>query len=282
MPESNRRAFLKLAGAGMAAAFVPQPALPGYSPEAKNFFAQEDLSLGMASYTFREFGLEETLAMTKKLGLERIAFKSFHLPLESTPEEIDKVAARVQAAGLDLYGGGVIYMKTPAEVEQAFGYARTAGMRMIIGVPEHDLIPLVEKKIKEYGISVAIHNHGPGDKVYPTPQSAYDFIHELDERFGLCVDVGHTMRSGIDPAGAIWQLADRILDVHIKDVTSADAQGSTIEIGRGVIDIPAVIRTLRKIKFTGAVSFEFEKDGQDPLAGVAESVGYVRGVMAAG
>jgi inosose dehydratase len=283
MPESNRRNFLKQAGAGVAAAaFLPKTTLTGYPMEAKNSSAKEDLSLGMASYTFREFGLEETLAMTKRLGLERIAFKSFHLPLESTPEEIEKVAAQVQAAGFDLYGCGVVYMKTQAEVDRAFEYARIAGMRMIIGVPEHDLIPLVENKIKEYGISVAIHNHGPGDKVYPTPQSAYDRIHELDERFGLCVDVGHTMRAGIDPAGAIWQLADRVLDVHIKDVTSADAQGSTIEIGRGLIDIPAVIRTLRNIKFAGAVSFEFEKDGKDPLAGVAESVGYVRGVLAVG
>ncbi len=282
MPESNRRTFLKQASVGMAAAFLSTPPLIGSPGEAKNHAAQEDLSLGMASYTFREFGLEETLAMTKRLALERIAFKSFHLPLESSPEEIEKVVARVQAAGLDLYGGGVIYMKNPTEVERAFAYARAAGMRVIIGVPEHDQIPLVEKKIKEYDIAVAIHNHGPGDKVFPTPQSAYDLINELDERFGLCVDVGHTMRAGIDPAGAIWQFADRVLDVHIKDVTSADAQGSTVEIGRGIIDIPAVIRTLRKIGYAGAVSFEFEKDGQDPLAGVAESVGYVRGVMAAG
>jgi len=172
-------------------------------------------------------------------------------------------------------------MKDRAEVERAFEYARSAGMRVIIGVPNPELIPLVEEKIKLTNIQVAIHNHGPGDDVYPTPQSAYDRIRSLDARFGLCVDVGHTQRAGVDPAGSIRKLADRVLDVHIKDVSAASAEGGTIEIGRGVIDIPEVCRALLEIKFSGAVSFEFEKDGKDPLAGVAESVGYIRGVLAA-
>jgi sugar phosphate isomerase/epimerase len=233
----------------------------------------------MASYTFREFGLGDTLLMTKRLGLTHIAFKSFHLPLESTPAQIREVRGRVEEAGLDLYGGGVIYMKNEAEVERAFAYAKAAGMRVIIGVPNHELIPQVEENIKRTGIQVAIHNHGPGDDLYPTPQSAYDLIKNRDARLGLCVDVGHTQRAGVDPADTIEKLADRVLDVHIKDVTAASAKGGTIEIGRGVVDIPKVCRALHEIEFKGIVSFEFEKDGKDPLAGVAESVGYVRGVL---
>ncbi len=283
MPKTNRRDFLKHAGRGAAAAALAPGAAVSFVHGAKprGMQAGGELRLGMASYTFREFGLEETLSMTLRLGLPRIAFKSFHLALESTPEQIRDVASRVKAAGLDLYGGGVIYMKDRSEVERAFDYARAAGMRLIIGVPAHDLLPFVEEKIKQTGIKVAIHNHGPGDDVYPTPQSAYDRIRGLDPRFGLCVDVGHTQRAGKDPAASIRKLADRVLDVHIKDVTASTAEGRTVEIGRGVIDIPAVCRTLLDIGFSGAVSFEFEKDGKDPLPGVAESVGYVRGVLAA-
>lgn len=236
-------------------------------------------SLGMASYTFREFGLEETLNMTRRLGLKRIALKDMHLPLDSTPETIRETASRVRQAGLELYGCGVVYMNTRSEVERAFAYARTGGMEVIIGVPAHDLIPDVEQLIKETGIKVAIHNHGPGDKRYPTPQSAYDRIKTRDKRFGLCVDVGHTLRAGVDPAQAVRRLADRVLDVHMKDVSSANAQGQTIEIGRGAIDIPDLCRALEEIGFTGTASFEFEKDAGDPLPGVAESVGYVRGVL---
>ncbi|NOR15740.1 MAG: TIM barrel protein, partial [Candidatus Aminicenantes bacterium] len=236
-------------------------------------------NLGMASYTFREFSLEDTLAMTKRLGLERIAFKSFHLALDSTEEEIRAVAAKVKAAGLDLYGCGVVYMKNSQEVGQAFKYAQTAGMEIIIGVPDHELLDLVAQKVKEFDIKLAIHNHGPGDKVFPTPESAYDRIKALDPRIGLCIDVGHTQRAGVDPAVDILRFANRVLDVHIKDVTAATGEGQTVEIGRGVIDIPAVLAALIKIKYAGTASFEFEKDGKDPLAGVAESVGYVRGVL---
>lgn len=274
----SRRKFLKWAGLALVSGPGASKGF-GFSGPQPQKKGERPLQLGMASYTFREFGLEETLAMTKRLGLKRIAFKSFHLPLESTEDEIKTVAAKVKAAGLELYGCGVIYMKSPQEVERAFTYARTAGMDTIIGVPDHNLLDLVNQKVKEFGIKLAIHNHGPGDKVYPTPESAYRRIEAMDPGMGLCIDIGHTQRAGVDPAADILRFKDRLLDFHIKDVTAATGEGQTVEIGRGVIDIPAVCAALIKIKYAGTVSFEFEKDGKDPLAGVAESVGYVRGVL---
>jgi sugar phosphate isomerase/epimerase len=238
------------------------------------------LKLGMASYTFRKFNLDETITMTKRLGLEYIALKSFHLPLESTMAEVETAAAKVKAARLTLYGGGVIYMNTEEEVNRAFNYAKAAGMKVIIGVAKPELLSLVNEKVAQYDIKVAIHNHGPEDKVYPTPQSAYEKIKDLDKRIGLCLDVGHAQRAGIDPSETARQYADRLLDLHIKDVSAATAEGTTVEMGRGVIDIPKLVRTLLDIKYTGIASFEYEKDEQDPLPGVAESVGYVRGVLA--
>lgn len=281
--EKTRRQFLKLAGAVTAASLA---GISGCSrthaqqtncskPAPKRFF-----QLGLASYTFRKFSLDQTLTMTQRLGLKYIALKSFHLPLESTQAEIKTVAGKVKGAGLKLYGGGVIYMNSDAEVHRAFDYARAAGMQVIIGVPKPELLGLVNKKVAQYDIKVAIHNHGPGDMVYPTPQSAYEKIKDLDRRVGLCIDIGHTLRAGVDPSESAQKYADRLLDVHIKDISEAAAQGTTVEIGRGVIDIPKFVRTLLKIEYTGIVSFEFEKDEQDPLPGVAESVGYVRGVLA--
>jgi inosose dehydratase len=98
---------------------------------------------------------------------------------------------------------------------------------------------------------------------------------------GLCIDVGHTQRLGLDPSSEVERFFDRLLDVHIKDVSSADAKGSTVEIGRGVIDTPKLLRTLAKLKYSATVHFEHEKDQKDPLPGAAESVGYVRGVLVA-
>src|SRR4030042_2059883 len=152
-------------------------------------------------------------------------------------------------------------------------------MKVIIGAPSHELLPLVEQKVKEYDIRLAIHNHGPGDELYPTAASIIEKIGNMDPRMGICLDIGHTTRVGGDPVQDVKAYSDRILDVHIKDESAATPEGLTIEIGRGVIDIPAFLRALTGKGYSGMVSFEFEKDEDDPLPGLAESVGYVRGVL---
>ena len=276
----SRRRFLQLAGIGTVASLTGSnlSGVQDDNPPGNN--RRQRFELGLASYTLRKFDLDKTLAMTNRVGLKYIAFKDFHLPLDSKPERIKEVVKKVKDAGLELYGGGVIYMKNEREVNNAFEYAKAAGMKVIIGVPNHDLLPLVNKKVQQYDIKVAIHNHGPTDKVYPTPASAYELIKDLDSRIGLCIDIGHTQRAGVDPSVPAEKFADRLLDIHIKDVTQATAKGTTVEIGRGVIDIPKFLRTLLKINYAGVVSFEYEKDSDDPLAGIAESVGYVRGALA--
>ncbi len=281
---ASRRQFLQWAGTGAAATLLASsggsgsPAMAGDKPSAEK--GAKLFSLGLASYTFKDFSLDQTLAMSARVGLKQVCLKSFHLPLDSTPQQIAEAVAKVKEAGLVLYGGGVISMRNEKEVDQAFAYAKAAGMTTIVGVPVPDVLPLVNEKVGQLGIRVAIHNHGPGDKVYPAPGDAYEKIKNLNPRIGLCIDIGHTLRYGVDPSRAAKQYADRLLDVHIKDVTAAAAAGKTVEIGRGVIDIPKFLRTLIEIRYAGVVSFEFEKDPKDPLAGLAESVGYVRGVLA--
>ncbi len=294
--EQTRRRFLQVAGIGAAASLAGASgcfgtqARPSAGKERGRFEirnakfevrSKRRFELGLASYTLRKFKLDETLAMTKRVGLKYICLKDFHLPLNTTPVQIGKVAAKVKKTGLLLYGGGVIYMKNEAEVHRAFDYAKAAGMKVIVGVPAPELLTLVNKKVQEYNIKVAIHNHGPGDKNYPTPAVAYERIKGLDRRIGLCNDIGHTQRAGVDPSESAERFADRLLDVHIKDVSAATAKGRGVEVGRGVIDIPKFLQTLLKINYSGVVAFEYEKDADDPLAGLAESVGYVRGVMAA-
>lgn len=276
----KRRDFLKVTGSGIVAFSIAGGSPADANTSKVKSEKKKNLNLGMASYTFRKFSVDDAIAMTSRLGLTHIAFKDFHLPLDSTVEKIQEVAAKVKDAGIDLYGCGVVYMKNEDEVHRAFDYAKAAGMRVIIGVPEYNLLELVNQKVQDYNIKLAIHNHGPGDERYPSPHSAYEKIKDLDHRMGLCIDIGHTKRIGLDPSEAAEKFADRLHDVHIKDVSAASKDGNTIEIGRGVIDIPKFIRTLLKINYQGNVSFEFEKDADDPLPGVAESVGYVRGVLA--
>ncbi len=275
----SRRNFLRLSGAGLLASQAPSMMAMGAKSTKGAARASIPFELGVASYTFREFSLEETIAMTKRLEINKLCLKSMHLPLELAPGKIKEEAAKVKNAGIDLYGGGVIYMGSKKEVDQAFAYAGAAGMKIIVGVPEHELLDYCSKKVKETGIQVAIHNHGPGDDKYPSPESAYTLIKDLDPGMGLCIDIGHTVRIGLDPTIETARFMDRVLDIHIKDEDKADASGQTCEIGRGVIDIPGFLDMLLKKGYDKVVSFEFEKDGKDPLAGLAESVGYVRGVL---
>ncbi len=194
--EQTRRQFLQIAGIGAVASLAGTSSSLG---QVLGRAGKQRFQLGLASYTLRKFNLDDTLAMTKRVGLKYICFKSFHLPLDSTPAQIRTVVAKVKEAGLILYGGGVISMKKEDQVHNAFDYAKAAGMKVIIGVPAPELLPLVNKKVKQYDIKVAIHNHGPGDKIYPTPASAYERIKDLDKRIGLCNDIGHTIRIGSDP-----------------------------------------------------------------------------------
>ena len=279
--EQSRRRFLQVAGVGaisLAGAGRGQAQI-GSAGKARK--TKTRFELGLASYTLREFNLEQTLAMTKRVGLKNICLKSMHLELDSTPEQIRETVQKVKDAGLNLYGGGVIYMRDENQVNNAFDYAKAAGMKVIVGVPEPDLLSLVNEKVRQYDIKVAIHNHGPTDKVYPTPTSIIEKINKLDKRIGLCMDIGHTMRSGVDPSIPAKKYADRLIDLHIKDVSAADRNGHAVEMGRGIINIPEFFETLINIGYDSFASFEYEKDGKDPLAGLAESVGYARGVLAA-
>ena len=141
--KKTRREFLALSGAGLLATSLPGGVSAMASLPSSNL-SKFSFDLGIASYTFRKFSLEDTLAMTKRLGITRIGFKSFHLSLDASDELIASTVAKCNEAGINLYGGGVIYMKTKEEVDNAFEYARKAKMKMIIGVPGHELLSYSE------------------------------------------------------------------------------------------------------------------------------------------
>jgi inosose dehydratase len=270
----TRKGFIKTLGLGAAASSMSFTSKVGM-PADHHY----QLKIGLASYTLRKYSLDEVIEISQRLDLKDVAFKSFHLPYESSAEDLHQITSKVKARGLNLYGGGVIYMKTKEDVETYFNYAKKAGLKMIIGAPNHDLLPLIEKKVQETDIVLAIHNHGPEDDIFPSPASVYAKIKNLDKRIGLCIDVGHTFRLKQDPAVEIKKFKDRLYDVHLKDVTAQEADAKTLEIGRGKMNIPSILQALKDIKYEGIVGIEYEKDGDHAIYGLAESVGYVRGVL---
>jgi sugar phosphate isomerase/epimerase len=279
---STRRSFLGKTALGIAGT-ASLPLLGSALNTTKTASTQEGgdhpLNIGIAGYTFYKFDLEKTISMMKRVGVTNLSLKEFHLPLNSNAEKISEVKSKLKDAGINIYTVGVIYMKSKEAVDQAFQYAKNVGVDMIVGVPNYELLEYAEEKVKEHNIKLAIHNHGPEDKLYPSPKDIYDRIKNMDARMGLCIDIGHALRAGTLPEKAIREYKDRLFDLHIKDVNSSAKDAKAIEIGRGASDFAAVIESLRKIKFQGVCSIEFEKDMSDPLAGIAESVGFFKGVM---
>jgi len=281
---NTRRQFIQKSVLGISVA-----TLPGLSsgwtepvdmhPEAR---ASESFNLGIAGYSFLHFDLDASLAMMKRMDVHYLSIKDFHLPLDSTPEAITAFHQKLKAFDVTGYAVGPIYMtKSRTEIDAGFEYARRVGVKLIIGVPNKEDLEYISEKTKAYDIRYAIHNHGPEDKLYPNAKSVYDLIRNLDNRMGLCFDMGHDTRDGQDPVADLERYHSRIFDIHFKNVTAATRDGKTCELGRGVIDIPAFVAMLRKIKYTGQCSLEFEKDMKDPLPGLAESVGFYHGVVAA-
>ena len=289
----TRRSFFKQAGVAAAAVaggpvLVPATASAQQSgplPDAKETFR-----LGIAGYTFLKFNLDQTLEMLKKVDVHFLCIKDFHLPLKSTDEEIAAFHAKCRNAGVTGYAVGPIYMGSEDEVENAFAYAKRVGVKTLVGVPfkmvekkrvaSPELLKLVNAKVQQHDIKYAIHNHGPDmPELFPSAESTIELIKDLDKRVGLCLDIGHQFRDGKDPVKATIEFADRIHDVHLKNVTSPDKNGRGVEMPRGAIDIPAFVRALRKIKYAGVCSLEYEKDMDNPLAGIAESIDYFRKVL---
>jgi sugar phosphate isomerase/epimerase len=267
--------------AGKAAEEVaPEPANPP-SPDGR----ENGLRLGVASYSTRNLTLDETLAVLKVLRIRNTALFKNHCNWEGgTVDECKAVGEKLKAAGLNLTGSGVVNLPNDeAKCRKAFENVRAAGMQTMVCKPAKDAFPLVEKLAKEFDQKLAIHNHGPEDKEYPTPDVIWNTVRSLDSRIGLCIDVGHTARAGADPIAAIKQYAARLHDVHMKDsVAIVGAQKDVpIEVGAGRLDGTGMLRALLEIKYDGVVSFEYEKVAGNPVTGLAESVGYVRGILTA-
>jgi sugar phosphate isomerase/epimerase len=293
MNESNvpRRRFLassaaSLAGAVVAGAVVPRAAeavvddrlqSPRVEPRAA-----DTVKLGIASYSFRNFTLDKTLEMARSLRTPYVNFKSVHVPYEAPAPDLAAIRAHVEAAGFQIVGGGTIdFTKDDDEaVRRLFEYARDAGMPLIVATGDPSVVPRLERFAKQFDIKVAIHNHGPEDTKFPSPYDVLAAVKGMDPRMGLCIDIGHTVRTGTDVAKAIADAGPRVLDLHAKDLRDLKDKASQCIVGQGAIPFPEIFRALERIGFRGFVNLEYEIDADDPLPGMQQSFAYMRGVLA--
>jgi sugar phosphate isomerase/epimerase len=278
----SRRDFVRTSAlAGVACA------IPGsvYLSATKSLTTEETLPirLGVASYTFRNFSRAQTIAFMKQLNVFALNVKDVkdHLPMD--PQQEAAALADYAAAGIQLHAAGAIYFPKDedADIRSKFEYCKRAGIGVIVaGDPALETLPRIEKFVKEYDIRVAIHNHGPEDKLWPSPLDVLKAVKNLDPRIGCCIDVGHTLRAGTDVVQAIRAAGPRLLNIHMKDLTSAESKESQVAIGEGIMPVRKMFEALIETKYKGFVDLEYEIHPDDPMPGVIASVAYMRGVMA--
>ncbi len=259
------------------AVFAQKPKRPDPQPAPET---GESFRLGMAGFTFVKFDIDKTLETMKRCDVHYLCIKDFHLPVKSTDEEIAAFHAKLAEYDVKGYAVGPLYMKTEEDIDKYFEYAKRVGVNTIVGVPSYELLPYVDKKVKEYGFNYAIHLHGPDIEIFPDAEDVWENTKDLDPRIGMCLDIGHDTRNGKDPVADLKKYHTRVFDMHLKDVTGDTKLGYSVEVGRGIIDFPALVKMMRKVNYTGVISLEHERNMGDPFLGIAESIGYFRGVVA--
>lgn len=284
MTQILRRQWIK-----MGAFAIAVPTLPFASLASAPITTTDEsdpwkgLKVGVATYTLRELPIEEAIEGVKRVGLKYVSIKNVknHIDLSHSSEERKRRAQMFRDAGLVPLSVGNVTMRSGEEdIRKAFEFARDIGVSTIVCAPNHDAIPILDKMVKEFDIRLAIHNHGPEDTFFPSPFDVMRAVEKYDKRIGLCIDVGHTARAGVDPAESIIKCQERLYDVHLKDISAMGNKNTPIEGGRGILDSKSILAAILKIKYQGLVGFEYEKDAKDPIPGLAESVGYTKGLLA--
>jgi len=269
---THRRGFLRAAGVSVAAAGLGMPsgaAVSGSGPK-----------IGIATYSLRKFTRAQAIQMIRLLKVDYVSIKEFHMPISDSLEQVAAEAKEFRDAGLTILSGGNISLQDPAKLRSRFEYARAAGLPMIVCAPTHHTLPEVEKLVKEFNIKAALHNHGPEDKHFPSPQSVLDAVKGMDPRVGLCMDIGHTARTGADVLESIREAGPRLLDMHVKDLSDRMVAKSQCAVGDGVLPIPAMVKLLRKMKYQGGMMLEYEIEPENPIVGMAKSIYYLKGLEA--
>jgi sugar phosphate isomerase/epimerase len=281
MMKTSRRTFLA-SSAIAAAAAATSSALPVFAQPKAETGKPSPVKLGLASYTFRNFTRAQLIAYMKQLNTYALNAKDAkdHLPMDPAAEAA--AVADYTANNIKLHAIGAVYFEKDddSDIQSKFEYAKRAGVSVIVaGDPAPPTLPRIEKFVKQYDIRIAIHNHGPEDKLYPSPLDALKAVKDMDPRLGCCIDVGHCVRAGTDVVEAIHACGPRLYNMHMKDLTSFTDKESQVAVGDGLMPVREIFEALIKINYPGFVDLEYEVHADDPMPGVIASFAYMRGVL---
>lgn len=277
----SRRNFMQ-SSLMAATACATSGALSSFGEAGKSGAKPSPIRLGVASYTFRSFSRAQMIEDLKQIKVTELNVKNVKDHLPSDPTEEAKALADYTAAGIKLHAAGAIYFAKDEEsdIRDKFEYCKRAGISVIVaGDPTPETLPRIEKFVKEYNIRIAIHNHGPEDKLWPSPLDVLKSLKGTDPRIGCCIDVGHTVRAGTDVVKAIHEVGPRLYNVHMKDLADFQSKESQVAVGEGRMPVREIFEALIAIKYAGFVDLEYEINADNPMPGVIGSFAYMRGVL---
>jgi sugar phosphate isomerase/epimerase len=278
----SRRNFIR-SGTIIAGASATSGAWHSAAQTSSSKAERSPIRLGVASYTFRNFNRAQMIEYLKQIQVTELNVKNVKDHLPADPAEEAKALEDYTAAGIRLHAAGAIYFAKDeeAEIRDKFEYCKRAGISVIVaGDPTPETLPRIEKLVKEYDIRIAIHNHGPEDKLWPSPLDVLRSLKGTDPRIGCCIDVGHTVRAGTDVVKAVREVGPRLYNVHMKDLADFRSKESQVAVGEGLMPVRGIFESLIAIKYAGFVDLEYEVHADDPMPGVIGSLAYMRGVLA--
>jgi sugar phosphate isomerase/epimerase len=279
----SRRDFVRSSALIAAATAVTPSGVMGQAHDRPADDEGTAVRLGMASYTFRNFSRAQLIGFMKLLQIFALNAKDVkdHLPMD--PQQEATALADYAAAGIKVHAIGAVYFEKneDADIRSKFEYCKRAGINVIVaGDPTPENLPRIEKFVKEYDIRIAIHNHGPEDRLWRSPLDVLKAVKNMDPRIGCCIDVGHAVRAGTDVVQAIYEIGPRLFNMHMKDLTNLESKESQVAVGEGILPIREIFGALIATKYRGFVDLEYEIRPDDPMPGVIASFAYMRGVLA--
>jgi inosose dehydratase len=242
-------------------------------------------TVGIQSYTYRQFKLEQCLVQCQKLGLHSVEFYNGHVPLDATGASIKAVRHLGQEYRVTPVAFGVErFTKDHAANQRVFEFARQLGVRYLSADPDPDSFNSLDRLVEQFNIAIAIHPHGPQGKELHRWYSSEQILAAVKNHhrlIGSCLDTGHLIRSAqppferkLDPAEEIRRMGARNFGIHLKD--HDNKRREDVVFGRGSLDVLAVLRALREVKFQGYISIEYEANAKNPTPDVQACLDVLR------
>jgi sugar phosphate isomerase/epimerase len=244
--------------------------------------------IGVQTYTFKEFNFCQTLDKIDSVGVKYIECHTNMLIGGGLEGKMDykmddatkkEVLSWLKKKGMKINNYGVVKLKTEKDWKQLFEFGKDMGIETFTAEPTPEFIPLISKLCDEYKINVAIHNH-PTPSYYWNPEIVLETIKGYSPRLGACADIGHWVRSGLDPVECLKKLDGHVLAMHMKDLNVAGEKSAHDLIwGNGVCNIKGVVAELKRQKFKGMITAEYEYNWFNSVPDVTASVKYLRTLL---